>query len=274
MPLDKENSRLKNYKLKGRDSDDMRRRRNDVTVELRKAKKEDHLLKRRNIEPLEAQPLVEANQKTGPQPVDTDLPTIAMNICSRDPALQLRGVQSARRLLSREKEPLVNDVIKSGVVPKLVEFLANDASDQLQFEAAWALTNIASGTSEQTRAVVHAGAVPHLLHLLSSKKSRTVDQAVWALGNIAGDGPELRDMVIRAGIIPGLLQLIQSELPIGFLRNVTWTLSNLCRNKNPPPPLEAVLQILPALAQLIHNSDKEVVSDACWALSYVTDGPK
>ena len=30
------------------------------------------------------------------------------------------------------------------------------------------------------------GAVPHLLHLLSSKKSRTVDQAVWALGNIAG----------------------------------------------------------------------------------------
>ena len=33
---------------------------------------------------------------------------------------------------------------------------------------------------------MYAGAVPHLLHLLSSKKSRTVDQAVWALGNIAG----------------------------------------------------------------------------------------
>ena len=78
-------------------------------------------------------------------------------------------------------------------------------------------------------------------------------------------------MVLQLGCLPTILTTINPSSNIETLRNATWVLSNLCRGK-PLPQLAAVAPALPALAHLANSSDEEVLMDACWALSYLSDG--
>ena len=194
-------------------------RRTETTIQIRKNKKEERLNQRRKVGVTE-----EANQvitqvsspstnSAIPQQISPALlEEQRQAILGSDPEAQLKAVQQFRRLLSIERNPPIQQVIEAGVVPVLVHFLQRNENPNLQFESAWALTNIASGTSEHTRVVIDAGAVAIFVQLLLSPNEDVREQAAWALGNIAGDSVQCRDLVLGMGALTMLLRVAEVNL--------------------------------------------------------------
>ena len=139
----------------------MQRMRN--TVELRKNKTDDKMKRIRNIgdsgsDQIASEPNLDISR----------LPEITQALYNPDEQVQEEATREFRKLLSIERNPPIQQVINAGVVPRFVEFLNKWQRPTLQLEAAWALTNIASGTSEHTHVCVEKGAVPMFVQLLNS----------------------------------------------------------------------------------------------------------
>lgn len=266
--------------------DNPRRRREEQQVQIRKQNREARLTKKRQAAFEELPTTAMAETDSGVMLSIDDIPQIALQVMSDDPIQQLEGAQNFRKLLSIAKNPPIKEVINSGVTPRLVELLKDDSRPDVQFQAAWALTNIASGTQEQTQVVVKHGAVPVFVRLVSSPKADVREQAIWALGNIAGDCPTCRDLVFQEGALEPLLNQLRiclnqkdgsvnggnyEKVKATMLTNATWTLSNLCRGK-PRCQLQWIAPALPMLRDLLYLNDPEVLADACWALSYLSEG--
>lgn len=300
MPLVSSSDHQRKFKNAGKSGEELRRRRAEGSVELRKTRKEEHLMKKRNVD-LDDQyqtgddtdtetataaqsPSKNAEQLAGevlssPETPKTKSriamkPVLPLEECMRlfrdEPGRLFDAVESVRRSLSRAANPAVDEVLNVGALPYLVDAL-DHADPKVQFEAAWALTNVSSGTSAQTRQVVQMGAIPKLIRFLDSPHLFVAEQACWALGNVIGDCSQLRDLVLSQGVLPPLLRLCMKPIQLDFVRTISWTISNLCRNKNPMPPEEAVAQLLPIITQLFDYDDTNVKSDACWAAAYLSD---
>lgn len=118
-------NRLKNFKNGSKTLSEIRSRRNDVTIELRKSKKDDQMNKRRNIDVNATSPLKEHNSPASPQNqlLYSSLDEIVQMMQSTDENITYRATQAARKILSQERNPPIDALIEQGIVPICVNFL-------------------------------------------------------------------------------------------------------------------------------------------------------
>lgn len=161
------------------------------------------------------------------------------------------------------------------MIPKFLEFLSWNSEPKIQFEASWSLTNVAVGTYDQVMTLVTKGAIDGFIRLLTCcQHVEIVEQAVWGLGNLSGESPKIRDLVIKAGAVQPIAEMLDRAVDSAsdeFIKNLSWTLSNLCRGRPVPDP-RLIERAVPSLAQvLLKKENPNVITDICWAFSYLCD---
>lgn len=237
-----------------------------------------------------------------------------------------------RKLLSRV-DPPIDEVIGSGVVPSLITMLEPAFGYTLRTEAAWTITNIASGTAEHTSLLLRLEAAKPLIAALSegldissetaarapragrdlteadrltmaalAEADEQADglaaarlgqpqgmpppaevvldagheetpleqmraQAAWAIANLVADSSANREQVAAHGGLDAMLRHVRSVRAPTAAQTATWALANFYRFG---ASAADVRRGLPVFARLLFSSDAAVVSDAAWALTYIS----
>jgi importin subunit alpha-1 len=99
------------------------------------------------------------------------------------------------------------------------------ASTSVQTPALRSVGNIVTGDDVQTQVVINGGALPALLHLLSSPKDGIRKEACWTISNITAGNSQQIQSVIDANIIPPLINLL-SHGDFKTRKEACWAISN------------------------------------------------
>lgn len=82
----------------------------------------------------------------------------------------------------------------------------------------------------------------------------------------------MRDLLLNEGVVLPITNFLDIAKPGSqFIKNASWTLSNLCRGR-PSPQFSQIKTAIISLAKvLVDNDNEDIIIDICWAFSHYTD---
>jgi len=263
----------------GLDSEICKQKRVEVSRSLRKNKRQENLSKRRNVVRVGSDNTPGKNKHPR-----TDQPTTfsmekAGLIYSSDQQTSLKGLKYVRQIMSVDKNPPTTEIVDSGLVTKLIEYLTYVNYPGHQIEAAWVLTNLISGESSVARNIIDNTTLGnYMLELIKSRNDKLRDQAFWCIGNIAGEADKYRDVLLSSNCIDVLIGSLKYEVDrskrvISHIQNQTWVLSNMFRGKQRQPRQNHYgIKALPLISEIYKKClDEEVIVNLNWTVHGISN---
>jgi hypothetical protein len=141
------------------------------------------------------------------------------------------------RVLLCAPDPDITALIEFGAVSHLCAILQANPGPVYVYEAAWCLTNMASGVGHDNDQII--AAAPMLITYLQDNSNIPMQiQCAWALGNLAADSRPCREALCSGGAIAPLIAGLNTGSGSPKLVSTSaWALSNLARGAQGCDPL-------------------------------------
>jgi Atypical Arm repeat/Importin beta binding domain/Armadillo/beta-catenin-like repeat len=267
------------------DSEEVKRRRDDSFVELRKKKRIDSLLKRSRTNLVNSGTFqFDANQieqiilSLQPDLVNESISTsdkiimlISIINSSNDFKVLDASIELLRKVVSSENNYELALIGDSNVSIKLISLLSHENTN-IKFNIAWILTNLTAASTEICIKLVRQGVIDALAKLANFETlCECTQQALWALSNLAGDCKEIRDVVYATGIPQSIIRKLftTKNIDMSSLSKMVWLLSNLLKYK-PYPPGNLQKEFIELLKNLLSLPYEEILLDTLRSIAYIT----
>ncbi|KAL8111369.1 uncharacterized protein LOC141668166 isoform X1 [Apium graveolens] len=187
------------------------------------------------------------------------------NMYSDDPDVQMKGTKHLARLLAEDQR--LGD-LRSEDVRSLIGLLKHQQNPKLQFEAAFALTNVDSNGGQ----IMKNEAIPLLVDLMISKHRHTRMNGLIVLMRITYDFPKsIRDLH-KFGVLHLLEDIVISDRSdSSVLLHCATFLAIVCRGKLYLPTCE-IRVALRTVKVLLQYGDDKVKRQVLCAFSYLSHG--